>query len=111
MKWLALIGAVVIILIVSGGLTAQLISQGEGSIIPGVIKQVDSPDASVMIVEGWKAEQLFMLIGFLLFNLVGIGVTIAIIMWFLNREVKSVKLGSGGSRTRQAESAEAAETA
>jgi type III secretory pathway component EscV len=114
-KWLAIIGAAVVILIIGGGLTSQLISEGAGGVLPGVIKQVESPNASVMVVEGWKAEQLFLLIGFILFNLVGIAVTLAIIMWFLNRQVKEAKAAaaSGGAapakaRAEQTEAAEGA---
>ena len=39
----------------------------------------------------WKANQLFALVSFLLFNLVGIAVTLAIILWFLDRGTRRAK--------------------
>ncbi len=93
MKRLILLFAVVVILIVTGGLTAQITAQGGELKIPGTIRQTNNPDASALDMTGWKAEQLFLAVGFILFNLIGIAVTIMAIFWFLNWQVKSVKAG------------------
>jgi hypothetical protein len=74
------------------------------------VVQTDNPDASVFESVPWKAEQLVLLIGFLLFNLIGIGVTLALIMWFLNRQVKSVQ-GSEPPARAPASDSESAEAA
>jgi hypothetical protein len=78
-------------LIVGGGLTAQIASQGGTATFPWVIRSTDNPDASVMDMTPWKAEQLFLVIGFILFNLIGAGVTVAVVFWLLHRGVKQVK--------------------
>lgn len=95
MKRLIIVFAVIIILIIGGGLTSQMASS-DGSVIPGLIKQTSNPDASALDMVPWKAEQLFLFVGFIIFNLVGIAVTLAVIMWFLNWQVKTV------SQTRKA---------
>ncbi|MBL8160727.1 MAG: hypothetical protein JNJ61_01995 [Anaerolineae bacterium] len=90
MKRVLIVLAVVAILIIGGGLTSQLASTGNATVIPGLIRQTDDPDASALDMTPWKAEQLFLMVGFVLFNLIGIAVTIAALMWFLNWQVKKV---------------------
>lgn len=87
MKRLGIIIAVLLLLVIGGGLTAQLISSGQGGIIP-VLRQTDNADASVSEVVPWKAEQLFLAIGFILFNLIGMGLTITLIIWLLDRGLR-----------------------
>jgi hypothetical protein len=89
---------VIIVLIIGGGLTSQLISSN-GSVIPGLVRQTSNPDASALEMVPWKAEQLFLFVGFIVFNLVGIAVTLAAIMWFLNHQVKSV--GTAGKVSKE----------
>lgn len=85
------------VLIAGGGLTAQLIaSRGEG-LLP-VLTVTRIPEASTLMVVPWQAEQLFLLIGFLLFNLIGIGVTLAVIFWLLDRGVRRAQAEAGESQ-------------
>jgi predicted membrane protein len=93
-KRFLVIVALLVILIIGGGLTMQLIASG-GQILP-ILETVSNPDADRSVVLPWKAEQLFLMIGFLIFNLVGIAATIGIIFWFIDR----------GVRKSQAEAAE-----
>ncbi len=85
MKNLAILVVIVVVLLIGGGLTAQLAS---GSFDLPVLVQTDMPDASTLTVSPWQAEQLVLFIGFIVFNLIGIAATIAVIMWFLHRGVK-----------------------
>ncbi len=94
MKRLGIIFAVVLILIITGGLTAQIASSGGELRLPGLVRQTNNPDASALDMAPWKAEQLFLLVGFLLFNLVGIAITLLLVMWFLNWQVKKAKADS-----------------
>jgi hypothetical protein len=94
-RFIILLG-IIIILLIGGGLTAQIASQGGTFQVPAVIRTTDNPDASALDMTPWKAEQLFLVIGFVLFNLIGAAVTVAVIMWLLHREVKRVK--AGGTR-------------
>ncbi len=90
MKRLLIVVAVIVILIISGGLTSQIASSGNQLNIPGLIRQTNNPDASALDMAPWKAEQLFLFVGFVIFNLVGMAVTIMAIFWFLNWQIKSV---------------------
>ena len=88
MRRLAIVVGIVLVLLVGGGLTSQLLTGGGDSL---VIQQTTMPDASTLSVAPWQAEQLLLLIGFILFNLIGMAATIAVIMWFLHRGVKQVQ--------------------
>ncbi|MEZ4667400.1 MAG: hypothetical protein R3E39_05710 [Anaerolineae bacterium] len=90
MKRLMIVFAVVIILIITGGLTAQIASNGNQLAIPGIVRQTTDPNASALDMAPWKAEQMFLFVGFILFNLVGMAVTIMAIIWFLNWQIKKV---------------------
>lgn len=83
MKRFMILVAVLVVLVV-GGTATVMISQGT---IPGALVQTSNVEASVFTAANWQAQQFFLMIGFILFNLIGIGVTIAIIMWFLHRSV------------------------
>ncbi len=79
---------IVLILIASGFLSIQLNQQANsGAALPGMRVQTDNPEASVLVTTPTKGALFLGFAGFVLFNLVGIGVTLAIIFWFLNRQV------------------------
>ena len=64
----------IIVLLAGGGLTSLLVASG-GQVLP-VLQQVSAPDASPTTLLPWKANQFFIFIAFVLFNLVGIAVTL-----------------------------------
>ena len=106
MRRFALLIFILLLLIIGGGLTAQIASEGGQFQIPAVIRTTSNPDASVLDMTTWKAEQLFLLIGFVLFNLIGASVTLAIVFWLLHRQVKRAKATTADSApivTRAAE--------
>lgn len=87
MRRLAIVMTVLFVLVAGGALTA-LLNNGGGleSLLP-FLRQTSDPAASPTEAEAWQLEQFIIMIGFILFNLIGIGVTIAGIFWFLNRGV------------------------
>lgn len=89
MKRLITLVALIVILIIGGGLTAQLIASN-GEILP-VLETVSNPDADRSVMMPWKAEQFFLMVGFILFNLVGIAATLAVIFWFIDRGIRRSK--------------------
>ncbi len=111
MRRFALFVVVMLILIAGGGLTAQLAASNNdpGNFLP-FLKQTADPNASVFDAVPWKSEQFFLFAGFVLFNLVGMGVTIAVVMWYLNREIARSRARVGGeTRIQTTESETAAE--
>ena len=85
MKKVAFVAGVVLLLLIGGGLTSQILIGGGR---PLLLKQSVIPDASTLAAAPWQTEQLVIFIGFILFNLIGMAVTIAVVMWFLHRGVK-----------------------
>ena len=83
-KGLVILVALVIILIVGGGVTSQLAS------LP-MIQQTDSPAASVFEATPEQANLFFLMVGFILFNVVGAGLTLLAVFWFGDRAVRSAR--------------------
>jgi type III secretory pathway component EscV len=79
------------ILIAGGALTARNASAPNANPLPGLIHSTNNPEASVMEMTGWQAEQFLLAVGFILVNLVGIAVTITVVMWLLDRQVRRAK--------------------
>jgi len=102
--------ALIVLLLIGGGLTMQLLSNN-GSLQSPVTTQTIEPNASPTTMVPWKAEQFFLLIGFLLFNLVGIAVTLAVIFWFVDRGLRRSKAEAASKNALAAESARAVESA
>ncbi|NJO85289.1 MAG: hypothetical protein HC828_22780 [Blastochloris sp.] len=109
MKRLGII-IVAAILLIGGGALTSLLSSGDAPIAP-ILTQTDNPDASRTTVLPWKAEQFFLMIGFIVFNLVGIGLTIAAIFWLTDRGIRrsraaaqetnnAPQVGRGGQQAR-----------
>ncbi len=89
MKYLTAIVVIALVLILGGGLTMQLANTTDSAeIIPFFLVQSNQPEASTLQAAPWQAEQLVLFIGFILINLIGIGATITLVMWFLHRNVK-----------------------
>jgi hypothetical protein len=79
---------VLIAILVGGGIiTAQLASTTGLQVLPAAKIQTGDPEASVFVATGWQAQQFFLMIGFIVINLIGIGVTLALVFWFLSRQV------------------------
>ncbi len=91
---------VVILIILAGGGMLTAIEQAGGveNIIP-YLQQTSNPEASPAQITVWQAEQLLFFIGFVVVNLVGIGGTIAFIMWALDRQVRIARVNSGEQAT------------
>ncbi|MAS34551.1 MAG: hypothetical protein CL610_11120 [Anaerolineaceae bacterium] len=90
MRKLAFVIGAVVLLLIGGGLTSQLMSSGGEALLP-FITQTNVPDASTLETAPWQAEQLVMFVGFILFNLIGMAATIAIVLWLLHRGVKQAR--------------------
>lgn len=79
----------IILLLAGGGLSSLLIATG-GQVLP-ILQQVAAADASPTTMLPWKANQFFILVSFVLFNLVGIAVTLAVVMWVIDWGLKRGK--------------------
>lgn len=82
------------ILLAGGAFTVLLLDQGSDSLIPATIKQVEEPQASTFLATPGQAEQLVLATGFILFNLIGMAATIALLMWLGERGVRKARAES-----------------
>ncbi|PJF21171.1 MAG: hypothetical protein CUN56_12445 [Phototrophicales bacterium] len=103
MRKYAILAFCLMILAAGGVLTVIDQAGGVGNLLP-TLQQTADPAASTMAVEPWQAEQLFLLLGFIIFNMIGIAATIAFVMFVLHRNVRAVK----GDAAISEDSAEAA---
>lgn len=83
--------SILAMLLVTGGLTSFIAAEGVGNLIPGVLTVTTIPEASVNQFGGNQGWWFVLMVGFILFNLVGASVTGAVIFWFLSREVTRAK--------------------
>lgn len=88
---------VLLILIIGGGLTSMLIGNN-GEVLP-ILTTTSVPDASPTVVLPWKAEQVFLLVGFILFNLIGIAATLALIFFLVDRGLRRNRASAAASVT------------
>lgn len=89
-RFLFLIGGMAL-LIVGGGLTSFIAAEGAGSLVPGVLTTTREAEGSVSAFGGNQGLYFVLMVGFILFNLIGASLTGMAIFWFLNREVTRVK--------------------
>lgn len=102
MKRLALLILILAILGAGGTLTALTGGEWSADSLPGAKVQCADPACSTFMAEPWEAGQLLLLTGFILFNLIGIGATLALLVWFLNKQVASVKASAQGKGAAEA---------
>lgn len=99
MKRLALLIVILAILGAGGTLTALTGGDWSATSIPGAKVQCADAACSTFLAEPWEAGQFILLLGFIIFNLIGIGATLALLFWFLNKQVASVKGDSSAAAT------------
>ncbi|MEM9951965.1 MAG: hypothetical protein AAF846_10210 [Chloroflexota bacterium] len=80
-----ILGFLLAITIAGGVLTAD-VAFG----IP-IIQQTMDPAASAFMATNGQAMLFLAVVGFILFNVIGAGLTLAIIFWFLNKQVTIAK--------------------
>jgi len=81
----AVLAFLVIVMIAGGVLTSNV-----GLEIPTLI-QSDDPNASYFEATPVQATQFVLWVGFVLFNVLGAGVTVMVLLWLGNWGVKSVE--------------------
>lgn len=89
-RFLFLVGGIAL-LIIGGGLTSFITAEGAGNLIPGVLATTREAEGSVSAFGGNQGLQFVLMVGFIVFNLIGASLTGMAIFWFLNREVTRVK--------------------
>ena len=97
MRRLFIFLVILVILIIGGGLTAMIASSANGAadFLP-VLTITADPNASSTIMQPWKAEQMFLFIGFVITSLIGMAVLLGIVFWLLDRSMQNTALKEAG---------------
>ncbi len=85
MKALGTVALVLVILLAGGAITSNLLSSDLA------IQQTTDPSGDFLTATPDQAVAFILVTGFILFNVLGAGLTLMIVIWLLNRMVTAVR--------------------
>ena len=85
MKALGTVALVLVILLAGGAITSNLLSSDLA------IQQTTDPSGDFLTATPDQAVAFILVTGFILFNVIGAGLTLMIVFWLLNRQVTTVR--------------------
>ena len=85
MRRLGILAVIMIILLAGGGITANLLSSDV------TIRQTTNPSGDALTATPDQAAAFILIVGFIIFNVLGAGLTLAGVFWLLNRQVTIVR--------------------
>lgn len=85
MKALGTVAFVFVILLAGGAITSNLLSSDLA------IQQTTDPSGDFLTATPDQAVAFILVTGFIIFNVLGAGLTLMIVFWLLNRQVTSVR--------------------
>lgn len=91
MKALGIIALVLIVLLAGGAITSNLLSSDLA------IQQTTDPSGDFLTATPDQAVAFILVTGFILFNVVGAGLTLMLVFWLLNRQVTTARQQSNAS--------------
>lgn len=85
MKALGTVALVLVVLLAGGAITSNLLSSDLA------IQQTTDPSGDFLTATPDQAVAFILVTGFILFNVLGAGLTLMILFWLLNRQVTAVR--------------------
>jgi hypothetical protein len=85
MKRLGVLAGIFIVLLAGGAITSNLLSSDLA------VMQTMNPNGNVLTATPNQAAAFIVVVGFIIVNVVGAGLTLALVFWLLNRQVTVVK--------------------
>jgi len=85
MKALGIVAFVFVILLAGGAITSNLLSSDLA------IQQTTDPSGDFLTATPDQAVAFILVTGFIIFNVLGAGITLMILFWLLNRQVTAVR--------------------
>ena len=85
MKALGAITVVLVVLLAGGAITSNLLSSDLA------IQQTTDPSGDFLTATPDQAVAFILVTGFIIFNVLGAGLTLMIVFWLLNRQVTAVR--------------------
>ncbi len=89
MKALGAIVVVLVVLLAGGAITSNLLSSDLA------IQQTTDPSGDFLTATPDQAVAFILVTGFIIFNVLGAGLTVMIVFWLLNRQVTAVRQAPG----------------
>ena len=90
MKALSAIALIFIILVAGGAITSNLLSSDLA------IQQTTDPSGDFLTATPDQAVAFILVTGFIVFNVIGAGLTLMVVFWLLNRQVTEVRQEPSG---------------
>lgn len=81
MRRLGILAGIFIILLAGGAITSNLLSSDL------VIQQTTNPNGDALTATPDQAAAFILVVGFIIVNVIGAGVTLALVFWLLNRQL------------------------
>ena len=91
MKALGAVAVILIVLLAGGAITSNLLSSDLA------IQQTTDPSGDFLTATPDQAVAFLLVTGFIIFNVLGAGLTLMIVFWLLNRAVSSARQESASS--------------
>lgn len=88
MKALGAVALILVILLGGGAITSNLLSSDLA------IQQTTDPSGDFLTATPDQAVAFILVTGFIIFNVIGAGLTLMIVFWLLNRQVTAVRQAS-----------------
>ena len=85
MKALGTVALVLLILLAGGAITSNLLSSDLA------LQQTTDPSGDFLTATPDQAVAFILVTGFIIFNVLGAGLTLMIVFWLLNRQVTAVR--------------------
>ena len=90
MKALSAVALIFIILVAGGAITSNLLSSDLA------IQQTTDPSGDFLTATPDQAVAFILVTGFIVFNVIGAGLTLMVVFWLLNRQVTAVRQEPSG---------------
>ncbi len=81
MRRLSILAGIFIILLAGGAITSNLLSSDL------VIQQTTNPNGDALTATPDQAAAFILIVGFIIVNVIGAGLTLALVFWLLNRQL------------------------
>ncbi len=91
MRRLGILAGIFIVLLGGGAITSNLLTSDLA------MQQTTNPSGSVLTATPDQAAAFIVIVGFIIVNVIGAGLTLALVFWLLNRQVKVVQQESSES--------------
>lgn len=85
MKRLGILAGIFIVLLAGGAITSNLLTSDVA------MRQTTNPSADVLTATPDQAATFIVVVGFIIVNVIGAGLTLALVFWLLNRQVTVVR--------------------